>query len=171
MTKLLMAVLCLTIIGCSETTNVDPIKDTGWVKIQYADYMYHKTLLFPDGIQREFFYCSPNEALSEEGTTVRIKYQGDGSTMQNCATNVEVQMEPGSLNAEGKKVWSGTTQIKGYTSLDEIIWLKPDGTKCGSAYVADSNWQASAYEDMTRTHYFSSKKEAVSWITDNWCKP
>jgi hypothetical protein len=172
--KLFAFALVIGTVGCSSNTIVPApvVKDTGWVKVVKYDYTYHKTLLFPDGTEREFYHCAIVGALEEEGS-VRIHYTGDGSSMASCATNVTVEVDPKTTNSQGKSITIGTTTIMGDSDEKETIWLKPDGSSCGHVRADrdTKRWVAYAFEDYSNNHYFSSKADAVKWLTENWCKP
>lgn len=164
------------LIGCNSLTIPMPkteIKNTGWVKIVHGNYLYHKTLQWPDGTEREFYHCEANGGLEEEGETVAIQYTGDGSSMESCAKNLIIQESPSrSNNKFGKKIWFGTKRIKGMSFDQQQLWLKPDASSCGTVDSTDNGmWDASAFEDMSVDHYFSSRDEATKWIVENWCKP
>ena len=61
--------------------------------------------------------------------------------------------------------------------VTEYEWFKPTDTegdlRCGGVihWRGSSEWEATAYDDYSRKHFFNSEAEAEKWLTTNWCKP
>jgi hypothetical protein len=160
----------LVAVGCQSSVNPE-VKDTGWVTVTRSSYMYHKTIRFPDGREVEFYHCAAVGALEEDNSIVRIHYEGDGSSMHDCAEHVTVEQKPGTRNSEGKLIATGTKQVKGNDWDKETLFLTSTNSDCGKVYYLSNNWIAAAYHDYSRNHYFNTRAEAVKFITENWCKP
>lgn len=164
---LAMLMLVGVLTGCGRQSLSH--KDTGWVTVINDNYMYHHTIKFPDGREVEFFHCESAEGLSK-GEVADIQYDGDGSTMGACATNVSIKLSPKSQQ-EQSGVSFGTHSMVTDASFGETTWVKQDNSKCGQVIHLDAAWTASAYDDMSVPHLFKTQAEAVNWLTTNWCKP
>ena len=64
-----------------------------------------------------------------------------------------------------------------YVSIIAVLWFKTTPTDgdldCGTIihWQDQPTWKATAFDEYSKAHYFSSEAEAEKWLTTNWCKP
>jgi hypothetical protein len=109
-------------VGCGDdgVSNVKEsgVKESGPVLVVKDYYSYHRTIKIANGELREFYICSPT-GLLEEGTTIEIKFTGDGSDAgsDHCANIISVVVLKESAESSEPTVAKAMLSSKGYFDI------------------------------------------------------